>query len=302
MSHPITWAQLKRVIDRAFGEDLMKEIHEYCFPKEMNLWGTLKDSHYEKKNLYLCVYKDHIHIGFMSLWERIKAWYGNSHKSLAHNVQCFRKVLGEWGKNQIIHGNLADWKRISKGVKKVKALSKVNLWMDSTDYALKGKSRNLKKDPYWSFKCNSMGRRYQAIFDAAGTCRGLWGGYSPKIIDSTWIEVNKHTLSRDYSGSTIIADGHYHASRNLVDGIKFHAPVPKTVKKQTNNNDDNAVLTKEQQTLNKQIRNLRSRVETPFGIIQNKFAALSKTFMDDANQLDNLVYFAFGFYNRFKGN
>jgi hypothetical protein len=298
MVEEISWNGLKRIVNRAIGEDLMREIHTYCGDKEIKLWGQSKDTYYMKKNLYLCIYKDMMNVGYLQLYSKIKSWYSNSHKSLAHNIKQFRKILYGWGIKQIHHGTLSEWRNISKSVKKVKALSSVNLWMDSTDYALVGKSDKLKKDPYWSFKKNSMGRRYQAIFDAAGRVRGLWGGYSPKIIDNQWVEMNKHTLKEKFDGSTIIADGHYYASRKKVDGITFVVPTPKTVKKQTNNADDSTKLTKEQQTLNKQIRNLRARVELPFGIIHNKFKALSKTFRDNADQLDYLVFYAFGIYNR----
>ena len=55
-----------------------------------------------------------------------------------------------------------------------------NLRMDSADFAVWGRSKKKAKDPYHSFKLNTLARRYQFIFDGKGIVRGLWEVTHPR--------------------------------------------------------------------------------------------------------------------------
>jgi len=286
------------LVTRALGKDLKEEIQQYVENKEITLWGTKRDGDYKKIHVNLCIYKDMNNIGYLQLWNQIKDWYGNSHKSLCHNTQVIRKILMKWAKSVIIIGDKSIWKNISALVSKVSPLNKVNLWMDSSDFALKGKSLSLTKNLYWSYKAKSLGRRYQCIFDAQGRCRALWGGYSPKINDSQWVEIYKNELSDKFNGAHIIADCHYYASRNQSQGVKFITPIPENVKKVPDDLQRYLGITQKDKEMNKKIRNLRARVEAPFAQIKNKFKALAGTFREDNVQLDYLVLYAVAIHNR----
>ena len=61
---------------------------------------------------------------------------------------------------------------------------------------------------------------------------------------------------------------------------------------------DLVLLTQEEEKWNKQIRLIRQRVESPFGIIKGKWGSLKTPFAEDEHQLDSLVKFALGVYNR----
>ena len=291
-------SSLFSVVTKAIGKNLKEEIQQFVESKELNLWGTKKGNEYTKIHVNLCLYKDMNNIGYYSLWKQIKDWYGNSHKSLCHNIKLVRVALKQWAKSVVTIGNLRIWKDVSAQVSKIAVLKKVNLWMDSSDFALKGKSITLTKDKYWSYKAKSLGRRYQCIFDAEGRCRAIWGGYSPKVIDSQWVEIYKDELSTKFQGAHIIADCHYYASRNKVPGVKFVTPIPDNVKKVPEDVKSYLGILDKDKEMNKKIRNLRARVEAPFAQIQNRFKALGGTFKDDDTQLDCLVYYALAIHNK----
>jgi hypothetical protein len=289
---------LKKVVSQKIGKNILKEIVEYVKDNEMNLWGIKKGEDFMEIDVNLCIYKDIHNIGYLTFWKQIKDWYGNSHKSLCYNTKKIRKILKKWAISVQDIFDLETWNNRSKMVAKVKELKRVNLWMDSSDFALKGKHRSLTKNIDWSYKLSSIGKRFQCIFDAQGRCISIWGGYSPKIIDSQWVEINKDQLSKDFKGSCIIADGHYFASRNLVEGVRFITPVPETVKNVPEDVQQYFGITKKDKELNKKIRNLRARVENPFGQIKNKFRSLGGTFKEDEKQLDFLVHYAIAIHNK----
>ena len=178
----------------------------------------------------------------------------------------------------------------------------VNLWMDSTDFAVRGTSSKGKKDDYHSYKLNSLGRRYQFILDGKMVVRALWGGYSPKIHDSNWCEANRQTLERDFKGGVIIADQHFEKISNMMKAPRFITPQKVSEPPQTDNPDDMRPEVREKLERNKKVRQVRARVELAFGILEKKFKILSKKFADGPAQLDHLVTFAAGVLNTLHDN
>jgi len=190
------------------------------------------------------------------------------------------------------------WNKYSLVTRKPKELKDVNLWMDSTDFALKTPKDTPKTDGYWSYKCNKLGRRFQAVFDGKTKCRGLYGGYSPKVYDSHWCEVNSRELETTFKGATIIADQHYESYSKTAKKLTVITPTVERKKPMTNRSYDNVPLTKKQIERNKKIRKLRARVENPFGKIDKKWKALTRPWKEEPEQLDDLVFFAFGVLNK----
>lgn len=298
MQTTISLKSIKQSTVKTIKKEPMEEILEHIKDIEIDLWGVEQPKDYRSKNVYICIYR-YIHkIGYLNLWKQISSWYKNSHESLMHNCQIILTELGKWGRSWILLGELSEWKEAAKGVRIPKGINPVNLWMDSSDFALKGKSKKLRKNELWSYKLNSLGNRYQFVFDANLKALAIWGGYSPKISDSQWVVSHKEELSEIFNGATIIADCGYYSSRNTVEGVTFETPIPGTVKVKEKTNRNYAHLTSKQNTKNKQIRNLRARVENPFGQIKNKFKSLGTTFMENSKLLDSLVIFAFAIYNK----
>jgi len=227
-----------------------------------------------------------------------KDWSKVSTHSLIHNTQEIRPILGEWGEEQIRSGTMKIWDKYASAVKKPKELKDVNLWMDSTDFPLETPVDTPKSHDYWSYKCNKLGRRFQAVFDGKTKCRALWGGYSPKIYDSHWCEVNRRGLETTFKGATIIADQHYQSYSKKSKGLRVITPIPERKKRMTKRPHDQVSLTEKQIKRNKRIRTLRARVENPFGKIDNKWKSLTKPWKEDPEQLDALVFFAVAVLNK----
>eukprot|EP01112_Ceratiomyxa_fruticulosa_P014936 TRINITY_DN4337_c0_g2_i1.p1 TRINITY_DN4337_c0_g2~~TRINITY_DN4337_c0_g2_i1.p1 ORF type:complete len:165 (+),score=32.84 TRINITY_DN4337_c0_g2_i1:481-975(+) len=152
-------------------------------------------------------------------------------------------------------------------------------------------------------------RHYMIVQDGRGRIRKLWGGYSPKIYDSSFLEIAKNEIIEDLKGGVIIADGHFTTGPTTIPEIEWITP--KRIKKQKieGGNDvirdpnatsrsehyaDIAVLTCKAETQNVAIHKHRARVETPFGVEKWEFEALQKPWAEDLEQLDCTVEFAFG--------
>ena len=172
--------------------------------------------------------------------------------------------------------------------------------MDSTDFRLEGKRSVSRKDPSWSYKCNSPGRRYQVLSDAQRRIRKVWGGYSPKVYDGTFLEMWKEWIETNLRGGVVVADNHYEYGRYSIQDPKFYVAKsnPRGRKRKRQDSGQNLqVLTKEQQQMNAAIKKARSRVEAPFGTIKLMWKNLNKPFGEDPEQLDCLVFIAFAVHN-----
>ncbi len=287
----------KKDVEKAIGKKTLKEIIAFIEKDKPSLWGKVKGNSHLEDNVIATIYKDVCGEGNAYMFKACKQWIGNSMRSLAFNVKKIRPLLAKWGTSKISTKDKKLWNKIAKGVVREGCTERVNLWMDSTDFAVRGTSKKRKKDNYHSFKLNCLGRRYHFIFDGKGITRGFWGGYSPKIYDSEWCESNRQTLERDFKGGVIIADQHYEKIYKQMKSPRFVTPQKETQEPQTNNPNDRTPNTKEKIERNKLVRRVRARVEHPFAIMEKKFKILSKKFADGAEQLDYLVTFATGVLN-----
>ena len=64
-----------------------------------------------------------------------------------------------------------------------------NLFADSSDFSVSGKSSASRESEDLSFKNNGPAQRYMIIYDGKGQVRKIFGGYSPKIYDSTALKL-----------------------------------------------------------------------------------------------------------------
>ncbi len=194
---------------------------------------------------------------------------------------------------------------------------KVCLWMDSTDFPLENVGGKKKKDPDWSFKCNSKGRRYMVLRDGKGVIRKLWGGYSPKVFDGTWLQMHKHWLLRHLKGAGVIADQHFEWGKNL-RGVTFYTKIMRgkkrpseeksesedtsTESEESEEEEENdkgvTVTTKKEELFNKRLYKIRARIEVPFGESKTVFKVLQQHWMESESQLDYMVYIAAAVSNR----
>ena len=93
------------------------------------------------------------------------------------------------------------------------------------------------------------------------------GGYSPKIHDGQWLQVNKDQFGEIFKGGVVAGDCHYKWGVEGFKYIKFRVPFEEPKGKRKRGGADGeglAQLTKDQNSYNKAIRRVRGRVESPF--------------------------------------
>jgi hypothetical protein len=117
--------------------------------------------------------------------------------------------MANWGSSTVSLGSLPEWRACVRHVKFEKEVSKVCLWMDSTDFP-KQKYRGCStKEEDWSYKLNRPGRRYLVLRDGHGRIRKVWGGYSSKIYDGSLLELNREWFKENLANAGVIADQHF---------------------------------------------------------------------------------------------
>ena len=109
--------------------------------------------------------------------------------------------------------------------------------------------------------------------------------YSPKVHDSSWLEMNRDMM-QSLDGGVFVADCHYAFGRNGFENVKFHVPYPQNHKKYNECIGYNA-----------DIRKIRGLVESPFGEVKRMFKCLRKQFSGSSEQLGYVVATTFGIHN-----
>ena len=101
-----------------------------------------------------------------------------------------------------------------------------NLWIDSSDFKTTKIAGEGKKSAYFSYKSKSFGRRFMVLRDGKGRVMKLWGGYSPKIYDSHFVEAYCDWFEENLLGGFVYGDGHFVAAAKMLkkSGVKFITP------------------------------------------------------------------------------
>lgn len=293
-----TSIKLKEAVIKKLGRDTFKDLMSFISQHNPRLWGEQKPKNFLQTNVILALYKDLFKIGYTRMMKEVKLSFRLHHKSLAHNTKILRALFGLWGRGKIQKGTLTDWKKIGAGAGLTGKLKNVNLWIDSTDVALTGRRTTKKKSPDWSYKCNGPGRRYMCIQDARRRIKKIWGGYSPKIYDSHFIEAYKEDFESTFKGATFLADSHFQLANKFFSNIRFITKWKDSEEERKDPEGRNATkLTKDQKELNQEIKAARARVESPFGFLKNTWVSLSQPWPESKEELDSLVLFGVGVHN-----
>lgn len=273
---------------------ILDEITNYITLHAPLLWGTTQPRMFLKHTLWSTLLHD---LNGKSM-NTIAKDLGVSNDSVAHNIRVMRKKLALWAKTHIKAGQLSDWVSTARKSKFLKKVRDANLLMDSTDFALYGKRKTSKKSTDWSFKLNGPGQRYMFVLNTKSKVLFASNGYSPKIDDNSYLSVVRPILERKFKGGIVLADCGFSYGRDHYTKMKFYVPweKPKGRKKK----DPTAPppkLTKEKETWNYHVVHSRGRVESPFGLIKQKWQNLGNAFREGVQQQDLLVTIAIGVYN-----
>lgn len=295
---PKEYAEIEFIVKSRVTNRVFNTMLNYLEAHRPSLWGEEQPRNFLKRNLIMALYKDMENIGYQKLLKEVRFGTKLNHKSLEHNTEAIREVLAEWGKASVKLGSVNDWNTALRNVQLNKKLEGVNLWIDSTDFPMEKKKGRGPKDPYWSYKENTLGSRFMFILDGKGRIRKAWGGYSPKVYDSHFLEIQKDWIEENMSGAGFIADSHFKSASKLFKNIEiFTAYEEPSNGKRKQSGENIQKLTKEQQAWNKAIHSTRARVENPFGEIKTLFHACGNKWSDTKEQLDMLVWVAIGILN-----
>lgn len=296
-SEKIPFTVIQKEVDKVVSVRVHKEICNFVKANPPSLWASQKPRNFLEKNVTLALYKDISGIGYKRLHQMVDIGSTWTHKCLLHNIQVLRPIMKQWGNSKLHLGFVEDWKMAAHFVRSDSILKSPTLWMDSSDWGLQKWRGCSTKKAYWSYKCNRPARRFMFLQDGKSRIRKMWGGYSPKVHDSTWLEMHKEWIVRHLNGARILADNHFSwGTKNISDPI-FLTPKKKPSKKRKRDKEDIEVLTIEQQKWNSAVHSSRARVETPFGIFQNLFGSLKNPWAEDQSQLEFLIYIAAGIHN-----
>jgi len=293
--------QVKRYVEQNLKNDQINKILNYVVKREPKLWGEQKGSRNFVQNMvFLTIYKDLYNVGFVRLSNQLED-INLYDKTLRFNVQKIRKYLAKWAKKKFNIGDAFLWDKSMRKRKLGSKIKQANLIVDSADFRLSGKSSTSTKDSTWSYKEVGPAQRYMIFYDGKGVVRKLLGGYSPKTYDSDLLKIQKEYLEDEIADGVVVGDQHFSKANEYIENFEFYCPYPEKNNKRRRDGKRVSKLTNAQQQWNKQIYDLRSSVETPFGNIKQKFLSLS-CFKESKQQQDYLITFSLGLLNDNKIN
>jgi hypothetical protein len=128
--------------------------------------------------------------------------------------------------------------------------------------------------------------------------RKIWGGYSPKLYDGHWLELNREWVEQNLRGAAVLADCHFEWGRKNFNGVTYHTPYQRRVSPgDADSGADVTVLTREQEAYSEQVRSARARIENTFGQITTKWRCLTEPWAESEDQLDHVIFIAAACYN-----
>ena len=299
----LTFEQIETQLYIKIPKYIVDDIYIFSNKKNIILWGEQKPRYFLFKMIVLAFYKDTFRIGYKKLISQINLHFKISHHSFNENTQRLRKIFKKWAETKIILGDSVSWNYAVRNCNFKGIIKDANLWIDSTDFPIIGYKGLSKKDESWSYKLNHSGRRYMMLRNGKGKILKIWGGYSPKVFDGTWLEIMKEELEKNLNGGVILGDNHFSLGNYIFKSVKFLTNISrKKGRKRKKGNgcsseDTDTPLSKKQSEYNENHRIARARVETPFALIKTKIESLNVPFQEGEIQLDYLVFLAAGIHN-----
>ena len=304
---PRSHRELKRWVEAKIGAECFADVFAFVEQAHLTLWCEHQEPPFLQLMLLMILYRDVTGRGYIRVLNQLRVQPSIGISSFMHNERLIHQQLKKWAKRQFVLGNAADWNADASTIRRPRQTHGGNLWIDSSDFRLSRRAGKGVKDAYFSYKANSMARRFMLLRDGAGRVRKLWGGYSPKLYDGHLIELYSDWMEENLDGGVVFGDGHFGIASTLFDDdskVRFITPVAKKSKKMMKRlvgaNGDGADLvirTNEDSKLNADIAHVRARVEKNFAWVKNTFQTLSIKYQGQPSELDCIVYFAFGVNN-----
>ncbi len=289
-----SYEDIRKCITDHLGSDVLDSVLVFVAQCKPSLWGERKGVAFVSKCTCLAIYKDLTGDGYGKIISQINFLEGLNPRSFNENTRRIRDCLGQWGRTQVVLGDSKDWEADKRLMEDNPDLKKVNLWIDSTDFAKKKYRHCSKKSPDHSFKLNRPGLRFTMLESGSRRIRKIWGGYSPKMHDGEFLQLKKHYMEKRLIDAVIIGDGHYTKGNKIFKRLKFQTPIKKPgagrPAKDKTKETPKKKLSPAQRKYNNEQKHLRAHVESPFGWIKSTFSALNKPWQEDDDQLTGRTF------------
>lgn len=289
--------KVKRLLHGPVYDDLLQYLEE----QDPSLWGIFRSDNFLEQNLLLALYHDHSGLGYQRILREEGLTRSLSHRSFQHNTEVIRRLGANWAKQYIDLPLLEDRQEIANHTHQSRVLGLIDLWVDSSDFKIQTARGVGKKHVDWSYKENHAAQRYMCVTTGDGVVRMLYGGYSPKVHDSTFLDTRREEWETLLLGSSIIADEHFRSGGERFRLVNWVTPHRNMTRDDPENPGQRlTVLTQAQTNWNSHISDIRSRVESTFAHVKQMFTALSHPWAERKAQQDHLVTLAVGICNKQK--
>ena len=263
----------------------------------MKLWGATRPHNFKKGMIFATLLKDIQGLGYLKLRKKFVEYSDLSNEAMQHNVKLVRCALGKWAQTVVTADDIRRLGQAASKTQRPPPLSSVVLWIDSTDFRVKGKRSVHRDKSQWSHKLRSPGRRWLTVSNAKGMVQWVAGPYLPTQYDGDLAVLNATLLDKLFGKCEMIGDNHFRKATGFFEKIKLHTNVSKAGRpKKVDGQKVPAVLSKEEEELNEKISLVRGKVEAPYGWVKQHFTALSKPFYENQKQHHYLVLYSFAIH------
>ncbi len=103
------YMEIEKEVHRLITKRICKAMLDYLERKNPTLWGEDKPRFFTKRCFILAKYHDIKRIGYNKLLNKVHMLgFKINHKSLKYNTKTIRRVLAEWGREQVRFGDKSD--------------------------------------------------------------------------------------------------------------------------------------------------------------------------------------------------
>ena len=278
----LTFEQIRTFVISLVKDKTCRSMKNYIQSHDAGVhwWAEIKPRAWKNKVFFLAMYKRATGVGYQKLQDLIKSWWHINHKSLKHNTREVFRLSRLWAKKYIHLGDQKAWEAAARNVDIPSSVKEGLLFIDSCDFIYEGKNSISKKDDRWSYKENHPALRFWALSDAKRRIRRLWGPGSPKLYDGHWMAEKAKFFNDNCAGVGVFADCSFHCAKGDFTQCILYASAPET----------QAGISSRTKELNRAIKHIRARVESPFADMKGYFGELSEVpFREELNFQEDVI-------------
>ena len=284
------------------GVGLLKTIMRGVQITADKLWGTERPRNFVLGMVLITLYKDMTATSYRELRKEVAGWAHLSNEAIQHNVKKCRLALRKWAKGVLAPQTSAKLTRMAAKSNRPEGLEGVVLWVDSTDFPIKGKRSVHKDKTKWSHKLGRPGRRWVSICNVKGQTQWVSPPYLPTVYDGDILISNAGTLDSLFPKLEMVGDNHFRKASPLLKKLTLHTNITKAGRpRMVNGKKIPVTLTPEEERWNEKISLVRGKIEAPYGWVKRVFLCLSCPFYESEKQHDCVVRVAFACHRLIKG-